>query len=90
MISYLERKRNIPGNGEASTHDQPPPDIQLMRGTTVGHLTASEELVDAVASQHHECQWLFGGWWDEISKSESDYRMLDAQAGEAAAVAAEG
>jgi hypothetical protein len=75
----------LPERGDASTHVDPPPDIQLLGATAFHHLLASEEVVEEFAIRLGECQGLVGVSLD----GKGNRRLLNAGAGAVAVVAAE-
>jgi len=50
-IPEADRARALPECGEENTNDEPPPDIQLLRATAFGHLSANEDVVEAFTIQ---------------------------------------
>ena len=89
-IPEADRASPLPERGEENTNDEPPPDIQLLGATAFGHLLASEEVAEAFAIRLGECQGLLGASLEGITEGEGNPRMLNARAGAAAVVAAEG
>jgi len=80
---------SLPERGEVTKMVRLPPGIQLLRGTALDHLWASEEVVEAFAIWLGECQGMLGASLDGITEGEGNPRMLNARAGAAAVVAAE-
>jgi hypothetical protein len=80
----------LPERGEGNTNVDPPSDRPLLWGTAFDHLLASEEVVEAFAIRLGECQGLLEASLEGITEGEGNPRMLNARAGVAAVIAAEG
>jgi len=77
------------GTRWGNQNGEPSPGIQLLGATAVDHLGASEKVVEAFVIWFGECQGLLGASLEGITERERYPRMLNAQAGAAAVVAAE-
>jgi hypothetical protein len=88
-IPEADHASPLPERGEGNTKVDPPPDIQLLGATAFDHLLASEEVVEAFAIRLAECQGLLEASLEGITEGERNPRILNAQAGAAAVVAAE-
>jgi hypothetical protein len=88
-IPEADRARPLPERSEENTNDEPSLPIQLLEATAFGHRFSSEEVVQPFAIPFGECQGLLAVSLDGITEGEGNRRMLNAQAGAAAVVAAE-
>jgi len=84
-----DRTSALPELSEENTIDRPPTDIQLLGATTFGHLSASEEEVEAFAIRLGEYEGFHGTSRGGRAEREGNQRMMNAQAGASAVVAAE-
>jgi len=77
-IPEADHASPLPEHGEENSNDDPPQDIQPLGAASFGHLSASEELVEAFALRYGEYQELLGASLEGITEGEGNPSMSNA------------
>jgi len=88
-IPGADHARSLPEDGKKNTNRNDPPDIEVLRTTTLGRLLANEGVVEAFTVWLGKCQRLMGSSMESITDGERISRMSNARAAAGAVVAAE-